>query len=272
MRFIQTLINEILLAGTVLLLLFTVLMGSTNHFPFNDFYWLKADTSSIRGAPNESAWTFWGVCNVNDYSLCSLGPAYPISPVDNFSTTRNVPKKFVTNRDTFYYLTRFSFAFLIISLCFSAIALIIDILGFCFLIIDFVVIFLIMVALFFLAALAAFQTAATVLAKNAFQDANLSAKVGLKSMAILWAAVVCLGLVFLNTLWANILNSYQKHMSRVRASTTQEPIPVEQSGPVADDSSFTRSTPAAPETKEDGGGIRFFKIKRNHKTSDEESV
>lgn len=81
MRVINTFFNLFFLAGACLLLIFTVLAGSSKHFPLNKFYWLEADTSNIPNSPaNTSAWTFWGVCDKNDYSNCKLGPAYPISP------------------------------------------------------------------------------------------------------------------------------------------------------------------------------------------------
>ncbi|EGV62824.1 Eisosomes component [Yamadazyma tenuis] len=270
MKVINTFLNIFLLAGTCVLLVLTVAGGSSDSFPLNKFYWLRADTSKISGAPSESAWTFWGVCEYGNFSSCTLGPAYPLSPVDNFHTSSHVPKDFVDNRDTYYYLTRFSFAFTLTGLSFAGIALIIDILGFCFEIIDKVVLAFIVLAIIFVAGTAAMQTAATVLAKNAFSDSNLSASVGVKAVAIIWAAVACLLLVFFNTCFANIANSYKKHINRVQESQGEATYPEQDN----DASSFTRATPATeePKTEEDNGGIRFFKIKRNHKVSDDESV
>lgn len=274
MKIVNTTLNLILLAGTTLLLIFLALSGSTNHFPFNKFYWVRGDTSDISGAPSEAAWTFWGVCEYGDYSQCTNGPAYPISPVDNFGTSKNVPHDFVKNRDTFYYLTRFSFAFLLLGLSFTGFAFIIDVLGFCFTVIDKVVICLVVVALFFVSGTAALQTAANVLAKNAFKNDGKSASIGVKSMALIWAAEAALLLVFFNTCAANIANSYKKHIERVNLPEEEYYAPSGEpaaDGAIGDESSFTR---AAPAEKEDtgSGGIRFFRIKRNQKPSDEESV
>lgn len=275
MKVIGTFLNIFLLAGTCVLLVLTVAGGSSNTFPLNEFYWLKADTSGITSAPTMSAWTFWGVCEADDYSSCSLGPAYPLSPVDNFHTTKNVPKDFVDNRNTYYYLTRFSFAFTLTGLCFTGIALIVDLLGFCFEIIDKVVMAFIVLAIIFVAGNAAMQTAASVMARNAFQSEDLYAHIGVKATALIWAAVACLLLVFFNTCFANIANSYKKHITRVNESKSEgyaETYPENDN----DASSFTRSAPPPTDepktTEEDNGGIRFFKIKRNHKVSDEESV
>jgi hypothetical protein len=203
-----------------------------------------------------------------------------LSPVDNFDTTLSVPKDFVDNRDTYYYLTRFAFAFEIIALCFTGVSLIIDVLGLCFNVIDRVVIAFITFALFFVAGFAALQTAAVVLARNAFLDENKYAHIGAKMMGITWAAVVCLFIVWMITCFANIATSYRKHMNRVNEYRSQDagaaPSAVGDDGSVANDqSSFTRATPAAAETNEvnsNSGGIRFFKIKRNQKVSDEDSV
>lgn len=274
MRLISTILNIFLLAGTCLLLLLVILSGASDNFPLNDFYWIKADTSLISGAPKMAAWTFWGVCEENDYSKCTLGPAYPISPKDNFDTTSNVPKDFVDNRGTYYYLSRFSFAFTLVAVGFTGIALIIDVLAFCFLIIDKVVIAFVSFALFFIAGLAAFQTAVVVMARNAFNQESMNPTVGIKLMAITWTAFVCILIVFINTCFANISNSYKKHMSRVKEN--QGAAAVVPDVNQRDDSSFTRANVGAvdPETREaDNGGIRFFKIKRNNqKISDDESI
>lgn len=278
MKLYSTVLNLFFLSGAALLLVFTVLSGSTKHFPLDRFYWLKADTLAIKGAPNQSAWTFWGVCESRDYSSCSLGPAYPISPVDNFSTTTNVPAKFVSNRDTFYYLTRFSFAFTFLGLAFVGIALLLEVFGLCFESVDKLVVAFVTLALFFVAGTAALQTAGAVLARNAFQDDGLSANIGLKSFAILWAAVVILVIVFLNSCFAKIASSYRKHLANVRAQRGEgEYVPP--NGPPADglpandQSSFTRTVPVEPKPEdESSGGIRFFKIHRNNKASDEESL
>jgi hypothetical protein len=274
MKLIFTILNLVLLAGTVLMLLLTILSGSSDHTPLNKFYWLSADTSNIKGAPSESAWTFWGVCEKSNYSECTLGPAYPISPKDNFHTTQGVPSDFVDNRDTYYYLTRFSFSFTIVGICFAGIAFIIGILGLCFTVIDRVSVAFILIALFFIAGMASMQTAAIVLAKNAFNDDNRKAHIGVKLMALMWATVACLIISFFLTCFSNITHSYRKHMDRVYAQkeyngdNQQSPLV----GPEGDESSFTRAAPE-PEAKEsNGGGVRFFKIMRNTKVSDEESV
>ncbi|CAH6718610.1 protein Sur7p [[Candida] jaroonii] len=267
MKLASTIVNIVLLAGCCVLLILTVAGGSSNHFPFNEFYWLRADTSNIRHAPNLSAWTFWGVCEYRDFSSCTLGPAYPISPVDNFSTEQNVPKDFVDNEKTYYYLTRFSFGFTFVGLCFAGIALLIDLLGLCFEIVDKVVMVFVTLALIFVGGTAGMQTAAAVMARNAFQGDDLKAHVGVKAFGILWGSVGCLIIIFFNTCFGNISNSYRKHITKVQETKDEHYVPPQGDN---DASSFTRNVEEPKE--ENNGGIRFFKIKRNNKVSDEESV
>ncbi|KAG7660825.1 SUR7 [[Candida] subhashii] len=270
MRVIHTFFNLFFLAGAILLLILTVLSGSINSGTFRTFYWLRADTADIPNAPADtSVWTFWGVCDQHNFNNCLLGPAYPISPVDNFNTDTNIPAKFIDNRDTFYFLSRFSFAFCLLALGFAGLAFIIDLLGFCFEAIDKVVVFLITIALFFQAGFAALQTSVVVLARSAFKDGNRSAKVGPSLMGFVWATFACLFICWVLTFSSNIARSYRKHMDRVKAERGEE---VGGAGVAGDESSFTRAAaPAEHKDEEHTGGIRFFKIKRNQKVSDEDS-
>lgn len=276
MKVIGTFLNLFLLAGSTLLLVFLVLSGSTDHFPFNRFYWVRGDTSEIANAYTQSAWTFWGVCDYNDFSSCLTAPAFPLSPVDNFNTVANVPQDFVDNRNTYYYLSRFAFAFFLLALAFSGFALLISVLGFCFTVIDKVLVFLVVIDLFFVAGAAAFQTAVVVLARNAFKAQGLQTHIGVKSLAMAWAAVAVLLLVFFITCAANIASSYRKHIERVNESKGYShdgyaPEARHSQAPLADDSSFTRGN-VAEKNDAESGGIRFFRIKRNQKPSDDESV
>lgn len=266
--------------GVVLLLVFTVLSGVSNTFPFKNFYWIEADTSGIPGAWDTTRWTFWGIQNANNFTQHLNSPATPISPVNNWSTRRNVPQKFISSQDTFYYLSRFSFVFFLIALAFTGFALIVDLLGLCWEVIDKIVVLLVLIALFFQAGGVAFQTAVVVMAKDAFNNDNRYAHVPVALMAIVWTAFVCLGLVWLNTTFATISQSWSNHLARVRANKEAQAGYPQQGAPeggivapgMNDQSSFTRSAPAEVEKEHSNGGIRFFRVKKSHKTSDEESV
>lgn len=267
MKFVQVFLNLFFLAGAIILLLFVILAGSTDTFPFNRFYWVRANTSGISGASSESAWTFWGVCEYQNFSNCKLGPAYPISPVDNFGTTSGVAKDFINNQDTYYFLSRFGFAFAIITLCFVGFSFILELVGLVHSVVDKIVALLVGIAFLFVSAFAAVQTAVVVLARNAFNTTSLSPHIGVKMLAITWAAFAVILILFVNSVAGAITTSYQKYLHEVNGGQQSD-----HRGVANDQSSFTRSAPA--EAKEDPnlGGIRFFKIKRNHKVSDDESV
>lgn len=269
MKVIQTILNLFFLAGTILLLILLILSSSTKISPINQIYWLKADTSSIENAFSQSQWGFWGVCDSGNLSDCITGPAFPLSPQDNFETTENIPQDFIDNRNTYFYLSRFAFAFGLIAFALASLTFVISIFGLCFLVVDKVTAFIVTLATFFLAGFAAFQTAVVILARNAFRDQNLYVHVPTISMAFLWASLVCILIVWVNTIGANITNSWKKHMSNVQ-DHDQQMYQNPQQVPINDASSFTREAP--PKDEDTTGGIRFFKIKRNQKVNDDESV
>lgn len=269
-------INIFLLAGANLLFIFIILGGAVNHFPFNDFWWVKADTSDISNAYPETGWYFWGACNINDKSQCDLAPGYPIDPTRNFGTSTGVPDDF-SSGSKFYYLSRFGFAFLLIGFVFAALAFLINLVGFYLESIEKIGILLVTLATFFTAGACAFYTSVAVLARNAFSSQNKSTKVGAKSFGILWAAFVTLLIIWFTLCAANITNSYKKHVANVRGYNQDDYYDQHHGGArgegeLADDSSFTRSVPVEKEDNTGSGGIRFFRIKRNQKPSDEESV
>ncbi|KAL8967120.1 MAG: hypothetical protein Q9183_003057, partial [Haloplaca sp. 2 TL-2023] len=81
-------VSLILIAGAVLLILFTLLAGAVDRNPTNRFYFLEADTSGLGNAAETSRWTFWGSCMVMEGANACPGvsPAYPFDPNRNFDT------------------------------------------------------------------------------------------------------------------------------------------------------------------------------------------
>ena len=186
------LLTLLFLAGNTLLLILIIISGSTNSSPINEFFWVEGDTSGIANAGNVTRWTFWGACSaVDGNNVCGsdLSPAYPISPVDNFHTKENVPQKFISDRDTFYYLTRFSFSFFWVALAFIGITFLLYIVSWWSLEFTKVVFCLLVFGMLFDVAAVCLQTAATVMAKNAFTDDDRHAKLGSKMLGMAWATV-----------------------------------------------------------------------------------
>ncbi|SCV00187.1 LAMI_0G03422g1_1 [Lachancea mirantina] len=286
------LVTLLFLAGTTLLLILIVLSGAIESYPIDRYYWVQGDTSGISGAPAVSRWTFWGVCNIdsNGNTHCdSLAPADPISPVDNFGTTVNVPSDFVTNRNTFYYLTRFSFCFFWIALAFLGIAFLLYILSWCSYAFNKVVFLLVAVGALFDLAAVSLQTAAAVMARNAFHSAKLSSNVSATLFGIGWASVACSIYLFFSTGASFIKRAYQSHKEYVEMQKYKEQALMYQgkqeainNGDIAesyhinDDLEQNRASAAPvpdvhpPESHQ--SGIKFFKIRRSQQPGDQESV
>lgn len=202
LRTLCRLITVLFLAGNTLLLILIILSGSLTQYPINRFYWIQADTSNIPNAPSTTRWTFWGACSIeNGITTCGehLAPATPISPMDNFDTTINVPAKFIDHRDHFYYLSRFSFCFFWIALAFIGVAFLLYFIAVCSKKIFQVVLILSIVGSIFNIIAVVLQTAVSVLARNAFHDADLSAKISAPLLGIAWASAV---VSFCNTFFA----------------------------------------------------------------------
>ncbi|KAI9822205.1 MAG: hypothetical protein M1826_000514 [Phylliscum demangeonii] len=188
------LISLILTAGAVLLLFFLVLAGSRNHIPLNQIFFLRADTSSIKGAPKLSRWTLWNVCDTDGsgHNVCGdVHPAYPFDPPRNFGTSQGVPASF-NGTHKFFYLTRFAFAFILIALFFAVCSLVTGILALFSRLGGALSGLLAATALFFHSLVAALLTAAYVIGRNYFRNNHQDAHLGVKAFAFLWTALVCL--------------------------------------------------------------------------------
>jgi hypothetical protein len=130
------LISLILLAGGVLLQLLVILAGTSNSRPLNLVYFLQTTTAGIPGARNPSQWTPFYICGADGHghnANCGKAiPALPFNPPgkSNFDTTRGIPVDFLGTHK-YYYLSRFAFAFFLISLFFSVMALFTGLLALC---------------------------------------------------------------------------------------------------------------------------------------------
>lgn len=269
-----------LLAGATLLLVFVLLSGAVTHFPFNHFYWIEADTSNITNAPDISRWTFWGLnekSSSGNNQAVDLSPAYAFSPVDNFDTTEGVPSSFVDNRDVYYFLSRFSFAFIWVAVAFTGVSLILS----CFTTCSYSIVkingWLVSIALLFDSGAAAMMTAIIVLGRSAFKSDDLYVHMGPSLFGIMWASVACLIILFFIAWGELIAASYKKHRANVAASKAAEA----QQAPAADayppaqaqqtefEDPYTQ--PQQTQTLGNESGIKFFKIRR-HNEKDQESV
>lgn len=268
LKFASTAVNTFLLAGTTLLLILVVMSGSTDSFPINRFYWVQADTSNIPNAPSTSRWTFWGVCELGrdgNNNCPSLGPAYPFSPVDNFGSNSNVPSSFVDSRDTYYYLSRFAFALILIALVFTGVSFICSIFAYCWKSARHVMVLFVTLALLLDAAGVSCQTAAIALGRNAFHSENLASSLGSDMLGMAWASVACLILIFLICCYTGMRRGFQMRRARTEEER-QEQAAFEQKQSVY----LPPPEPQPLGPPSESGGIKFFKIRRNKAESDTE--
>jgi len=195
-RSILGLVSLTILAGGVLLQFLTILSGSVNSSPINQFYFLEAsDIGAIPNARNPSRWTFFAICGVDlenghNADCGSPVPALPFDPPRNFGTTQNVPEQFIgTHR--YFYLSRFMFVFYLLSLLFSAIGLFTGLLALFSRLGGLLSGLTVAMALFFQMLAASLMTAWTVQGRNAFHSAGYGAKLGTKLFAFTWVAMAC---------------------------------------------------------------------------------
>ncbi|KIV88124.1 hypothetical protein PV10_09048 [Exophiala mesophila] len=197
---IFSLVSLILVAGGVLFMIFILLAGAIDGSPVNRWYLLEADTSAIPGAPPLSRWTYWNVCGVQDgVTACGdedysdVHPAYPLDPASHrtFDTEVGVPQNFLDHHNSYFLMTRFMFAFMLVALFFGVMALFSSVLALCTRIGSYLSGFLALVASFFQAINAALMTAAYVRGRDAFRDDGYEAHIGQYAFGFQWAALVC---------------------------------------------------------------------------------
>lgn len=293
-RSLLRLITLLFFAGNTLLLILIIISGATNNFPVDRFYWVQADTQGIANASDITRWTFWGACQKSgDVNLCGtdLSPAYPISPVDNFGTTTDVPEPFISNRDSFYYLTRFSFCFFWISLAFIGISFLIYVGTWCSYGFAKVVWMLTAVGCLFNVTAVVLQTAASVMARNAFSDADREASIGADLFGIAWASVF----LSLCEMVSTIVQFVQKSVRNHQQQKNEPPIVPQENRPFksfflgktepysVEEPVIGGNDPYAPNTvnpitttnanENNQKGINFFTVRKSQKSkTDEESV
>lgn len=183
-----------------------LLAGVRDKTPLNQLFWIEFDTSNIQSEsvsyiPNPVRWTFYNYCGVSsngrNFNCTSTSAAFPFTPQEAFDTTTGIPEDFITNRDTYYYLTRISYGFYIATIFFVIVSLFFNIAA-CFsrlgAALSSAFTFF---GLLFGTASAAMQTAAFVLGRNKLNNIGASAKLGVKMHAFAWTVVALLLLSFI---------------------------------------------------------------------------
>lgn len=198
----------VLIAGSLVLLFFTILAGVANTTPLKDTYFLRADTSNIDGARDITQWTFFYFCGEGNRDCSSPRPA----PAFGKAWARDAsgaPEDIIgghgggTTSTHYFYMWRFAWVFFLITLFFETLAFFGAFLACCGRLGAAISGMLSITALVFLSAAASLMTAVFVQARNAFQSDDRSASLGRYAFGFVWGAwaalfiatiLFCLGL------------------------------------------------------------------------------
>lgn len=123
---ILSLVAVILLAGGIVMQLFIILSGGgTNTTPINRTYFLQTSTNNFGGSfnggdvPNPVRWTYLAICGSDGSTNANCGSTSAAIP---FDPRRNFDMSSLVGGNTYYYLSRVSWAFYVIALFFAALA------------------------------------------------------------------------------------------------------------------------------------------------------
>lgn len=200
--------------GAFVMLIFIAVSGRTGNLQLQKtLYWIKAD--DLGGSSAEIYWTWWGLLytfgSQHGFHQFQLFPGCPFSPYDNyrrkvlFSYVVTMPTDFVKRRDVYYYLGRFTFPCVLITLCLLPIAVLlmvfVQVLPIpCMAIshfLSFLCFWLILIA-------AVFQTTVVGLGNTAFFNANITAHVGSVLLGLIWGSAVILFIISILGYWETI--------------------------------------------------------------------
>ncbi|KAL6451508.1 SUR7 Protein SUR7 [Candida maltosa Xu316] len=262
-----TILPIFFLLGSVLLLVLTVINGAGTSSILGRFYWSQTDTSGLTGVPfSTTRWTFYRICDVvnNKNANCEKSKAaFPYSPKDNFGADSGIPQDFIDNRDTYFFLSRCGWAFILVGLFFAVVALVLTPLNLCFTIGGVLGSVSTFISLLFVTTAAALITAAHVKGRNKWNDAGFSSKIGAASFGILWASVATLLISFVTLVLASIFGrrSRLRRTNGLASGTTSEngyPKESSENFPTAE-----YVPPEAPvEPVSDASKFKFFRVKR----------
>ncbi|KAL3954650.1 hypothetical protein ACCO45_010213 [Purpureocillium lilacinum] len=185
----------ILLAASLLFLWFVILAGVSDVTPLKHTYFLQADTDGITGARPVSRWTYFYVCGTPDNADC--GSAHPAPPFGKFvwdSNPQNAPAALVgshgsgTTSYKYYYMWRFGWVFLLLTLFFETLAFFTGFLACCGRLGAAISFLLGGFALFLYSIAAALTTATFVMARDQFHDDGRDASIGSYAFGFLWGS------------------------------------------------------------------------------------
>lgn len=227
-RAVFAILPLLLTAGALLLLLLTVLSGAKSSTPLNKFYYLSAaiTESGITSPDGTLHWTNYNVCGSQNGKNVDCGPkkaAYGFAPASQLNNpTPAVPTQLVAHNSRSHITSRTFYSFLLISLFFTFIAMVLCIAGLFGRIGSLIGLLASFVAWIMVTIAASLMTVVYVRGRNYFRNGGISAHVGVKLFAFMWAAMACLFLALLVFAIGVCIPGENKRDRRSKAASYQE--------------------------------------------------
>lgn len=246
-RSIFVILPLVLTAGALLLLLLTVLSGASTSSPLNKFWYLRAAISSTGTTSPDGMlhWTNYNFCgsqNGNNVNCGSKHAAYGFAPASQLTDpSPALPTEAVAHNSRSRITSRTYYAFLLISLFFTFIAMVMCLAGFfgrlgaaIGLVASFIAWVMVTVA-------ASLMTVVYVRGRNYFRSGGISSNVGVKLFAFMWAAMAALLLALIIFAVGVCIPGEGSRRSRRRKTASYQEKPL-----VADNESFVPVQAAEP--------------------------
>lgn len=183
----------LMLATSILFLFFIILSGVTDSTPLNKTYFLRAHTEGITGALPYSQWTYFYICGDNNQDCTSAKAAMPFGWAWD-TGARNVPPGLGgsygsgTTSYKFFYMWRFGWVFILITLFFEVLAFFSGFLACCGRLGAAISFIITGVALFFHCIASSLFTATFVEARDSFHSAGRAADLGAYGFGWIWGS------------------------------------------------------------------------------------
>ncbi|KZZ96107.1 cortical patch protein [Moelleriella libera RCEF 2490] len=187
----------ILLGTSILFLFFTILPGVSDVTPLNKTYFLRATTGGITGARQFSQWTYFYICGDDNLDCRDAKAALPFGYAWD-SNANNVPDGlgggYGSGTTSFkqFYMWRFGWVFIIITLFFEVLAFFSGFLACCGRLGSAISFFVAGLALVCHSVASALFTSTFVIARNKFQDAGREASLGRYGFGWVWGSFAAL--------------------------------------------------------------------------------
>jgi hypothetical protein len=192
-RAILSLVAVILLAGGIVMQFFVILSGLRTS-PENKVYFLQSTTDNFNGnfnggdVPNPVRWTWLAICGTDGSNNANCGPTGAAIP---FDPRRNFGDDALIGGNSYYYLSRVSWAFYVIALFFAVVAFFVSVAAIVARLGAYLTGFFAFMAMASQAVAAALMTAWTVRGRNALNKSGETASLGKYAYGFTWASFAC---------------------------------------------------------------------------------